>query len=65
MRIQANFCELCASNGIIKLAKGYYTTDLGRHWDACGSHLEQVKKHQWEIEMYNTLGNVNPNYFVQ
>jgi len=58
MRTMAAFCDLCASDGLARLAKGFYITDEGNSWDACATHLKEVAGYGFETHEFETLGNI-------
>ena len=59
MKTLATFCDLCAHDGEAHLAKGFYITDENNSWDACASHLKEVKKYGFETYEFETLGDID------
>ena len=67
MKILARFCNLCASSGIVRLARGmYYVQETNRHHDACTTHLKAVKSAGFEIDKrYKMPRAVSPKHFAE
>jgi hypothetical protein len=64
MIISANFCDLCGADGIVRLAKGrYWVDETQQWWDACATHLKEVRSYGMETEEYDTPGNVDDSRF--
>lgn len=59
MKTTATFCDLCAAAGQARLARGFYITDENNSWDACATHLKEVKRYGWEIYDFETLGDID------
>ncbi len=63
MRETLHICDLCLLDGIIRLAKGSYKGDPG-WWDACPTHLKEIKTWCKEIEVYENAGDL-PDKFLE
>jgi len=59
MKTRAAFCDLCAREGELRLAKGFYITDENNSWDACATHLKEVKRYEFETYEFETLGDID------
>ncbi|TET45066.1 MAG: hypothetical protein E3J66_00165 [Dehalococcoidia bacterium] len=59
MKTEAVFCDLCATAGLPRLAKGFYITDENDSWDACATHLKEVEKYGFDTHEFETLGDID------
>lgn len=63
MKINVHICDLCRTEGTVRLAKGKYFADETERWfDACGEHSVEVKGYGLTIINFDELGNVDTRH---
>ena len=60
MNIHAKFCDLCKSDGDLVLAVCRYQGDVGRWFEACDVHQEQVEGYGLPTVQFQFPGDVDP-----
>lgn len=64
MLVKAHFCDLCRTEGILRVAVGFYETDEDQIWDACPTHLKEVKRYGFRVVRFASPGDVNPDFIA-
>jgi len=66
MKILARLCDLCATEGTVRLAKGRCYIDEAKKWyDVCATHARQAVHAGFEFEEFEMCGDVNARWFVE
>jgi hypothetical protein len=57
--LRVTFCDICHADDVRELAEGTYTTDEGKTFDACMTHLEECNGHGFTTHLFdNGTGNI-------
>ena len=65
MRRYLHVCDLCASQGTVRLATAIYQAGH-RRWATCPTHLQQLDKNEFPVvQRFDLPGDADPQDFVE
>jgi hypothetical protein len=66
MRKLIRLCDMCAGEGVVRIAAGDYRYSATKpKFDACATHLKQADGYGALVSKFGTPGDVNPADFSQ